>query len=114
MLFLLCKVFPPAFRELPPPPLELFDLDETFSSEKARLAEITNKCKWSRLIVYMEEIVVRFKIQASFVKIHCSQPAPRNWKALEIGNVASCTMTFYFVCYVTFYYVSACSFLYHA
>ncbi|KFO94595.1 Intraflagellar transport protein 52, partial [Buceros rhinoceros silvestris] len=37
-------VFPPTFRELPPPPLELFDLDETFSSEKARLAEITNKC----------------------------------------------------------------------
>ncbi|XP_072862574.1 intraflagellar transport protein 52 homolog isoform X2 [Chlorocebus sabaeus] len=37
-------VFPPRFRELPPPPLELFDLDETFSSEKARLAQITNKC----------------------------------------------------------------------
>lgn len=52
MLILLFKVFPPAFRELPPPPLELFDLDETFSSEKARLAEITNKCRWSRLIVY--------------------------------------------------------------
>lgn len=52
MLIPLFKVFPPTFRELPPPPLELFDLDETFSSEKARLAEITNKCKWSRLIVY--------------------------------------------------------------
>lgn len=52
MLILLLKVFPPAFRELPPPPLELFDLDDTFSSEKARLAEITNKCKQSRLIVY--------------------------------------------------------------
>lgn len=48
MLLFLFKVFPPAFRELPPPALELFDLDETFSSEKARLAEITNKCKWSR------------------------------------------------------------------
>lgn len=50
MLFFLFKVFPPAFRELPPPALELFDLDETFSSEKARLAEITNKCKQSRLL----------------------------------------------------------------
>lgn len=40
------QVFPPSFRELPPPPLELFDLDETFSSEKARLAQITNKCKF--------------------------------------------------------------------
>ena len=31
-------------RELPNPQLELFDLDEAFSSEKARLAQITNKC----------------------------------------------------------------------
>lgn len=39
------QVFPPQFRELPPPALELFDLDEAFSSEKSRLAQITNKCK---------------------------------------------------------------------
>ena len=39
------QVFPPQFRELPPPSLDLFDLDEQFSSEKARLAQITNKCK---------------------------------------------------------------------
>ncbi len=38
-------VFPPQFRELPAPALDLFDLDEQFSSEKARLAQITNKCK---------------------------------------------------------------------
>ncbi|PNF19238.1 Intraflagellar transport protein 52-like protein [Cryptotermes secundus] len=37
-------VFPPSFRELPPPSLELFDLDEAFSSERARLAQLTNKC----------------------------------------------------------------------
>ncbi|XP_063226406.1 intraflagellar transport protein 52 homolog [Bacillus rossius redtenbacheri] len=37
-------VFPPTFRELPPPPLELFDLDEAFSSERARLAQLANKC----------------------------------------------------------------------
>lgn len=53
MLLFLSKVFPPTFRELPPPALELFDLDETFSSEKARLAEITNKCKWNRLFTYL-------------------------------------------------------------
>ena len=39
------QVFPPAFRELPPPSLELFDLDEQFSSEKVRIAQITNKCE---------------------------------------------------------------------
>ncbi|KAF5304820.1 hypothetical protein FQR65_LT07837 [Abscondita terminalis] len=36
-------VFPPSFRELPPPPLELFDLDEAFSSSLTKLAQFTNK-----------------------------------------------------------------------
>ncbi|XP_048819134.1 intraflagellar transport protein 52 homolog isoform X45 [Lagopus muta] len=48
-------VFPPVFRELPPPPLELFDLDEIFSSEKARLAEITNKCTDDDLEFYIRK-----------------------------------------------------------
>ncbi|KAI6170668.1 Intraflagellar transport protein 52 [Aphelenchoides bicaudatus] len=37
-------VFPPPFRELPPPQLELFDLDEAFSSVETQLAQLTNKC----------------------------------------------------------------------
>ncbi|XP_067009694.1 intraflagellar transport protein 52 homolog [Anabrus simplex] len=37
-------VFPPSFQELPPPALELFDLDEAFSSERSRLAQLANKC----------------------------------------------------------------------
>ncbi|XP_049725121.1 intraflagellar transport protein 52 homolog isoform X3 [Elephas maximus indicus] len=49
------EVFPPSFRELPPPPLELFDLDETFSSEKARLAQITNKCTEEDLEFYVRK-----------------------------------------------------------
>ncbi|XP_070600887.1 intraflagellar transport protein 52 homolog isoform X2 [Erythrolamprus reginae] len=48
-------VFPPAFRELPPPNLDLFDLDETFSSEKARLAQITNKCTEDDLEFYVRK-----------------------------------------------------------
>ncbi|CAH1363875.1 unnamed protein product [Tenebrio molitor] len=36
-------VFPPSFRELPPPPLELFDLDEAFSSVFSKLAQFANK-----------------------------------------------------------------------
>ncbi|XP_023367744.1 intraflagellar transport protein 52 homolog [Otolemur garnettii] len=48
-------VFPPSFRELPPPPLELFDLDETFSSEKTRLAQITNKCTEEDLEFYVRK-----------------------------------------------------------
>ncbi|XP_056461624.1 intraflagellar transport protein 52 homolog [Gadus chalcogrammus] len=37
-------VFPPAFRDLPPPMLDLFDLDEAFSSEMVRLSQLSNKC----------------------------------------------------------------------
>ncbi|GLV44649.1 Intraflagellar transport 52 [Carabus blaptoides fortunei] len=36
-------VFPPSFRDLQAPPLELFDLDDAFSSEFSRLAQFTNK-----------------------------------------------------------------------
>ncbi|KAL7057561.1 hypothetical protein AAHC03_016925 [Spirometra sp. Aus1] len=46
-------VFPPNFRELGPPPLELFDLDEQFSTEKARLAQETNKCTEEDLEYYI-------------------------------------------------------------
>ncbi|CAG0919738.1 unnamed protein product [Notodromas monacha] len=48
-------IFPPSFRELPNPPLELYDLDEAFSSEKARLAQITNKCSEEDLEYYVRE-----------------------------------------------------------
>lgn len=47
--------FPPAFREMPPPCLELFDLDEQFSSEKVRIAQITNKCTDDDLEYYVRE-----------------------------------------------------------
>ena len=36
-------VFPPTLKELPPPSLDLFDLDEQFASEKSKLAQVTNK-----------------------------------------------------------------------
>ncbi len=48
-------VFPPSFRELPNPKLELFDLDEAFSSEKSRLAQITNKCGDDDLDYFVRE-----------------------------------------------------------
>lgn len=37
-------VFPPAFSELQQPALELFDLDEAFSSDRLQLTQLTNKC----------------------------------------------------------------------
>ncbi|KAF7646120.1 hypothetical protein LDENG_00193340 [Lucifuga dentata] len=48
-------VFPPALRDLPPPMLELFDLDESFSSEKVRLAQLTNKCTDDDLEFYVRK-----------------------------------------------------------
>nr|XP_002126598.1 intraflagellar transport protein 52 homolog [Ciona intestinalis] len=48
-------VFPPEFCDLPGPPLDLFDLDENFSSEKVRLAQITNKCNDDDLEYYVRE-----------------------------------------------------------
>ncbi|XP_068119889.1 intraflagellar transport protein 52 homolog [Hyperolius riggenbachi] len=48
-------VFPPSFQELPPPALDLFDLDENFSSEKSRLAQITNKCTDDDLEFYVRK-----------------------------------------------------------
>jgi hypothetical protein len=42
-------------REPPPPALELFDLDEHFASERARLAQLTNKCGDEDLDYYVRE-----------------------------------------------------------
>ena len=41
----------PHMVEPPPPPLELFDLDDAFASRKARLAQLANKCN-SRDVEY--------------------------------------------------------------
>lgn len=48
-------VFPPTFREPDPPALDLFDLDESFSSERVRLAQLTNKCNDDDLEYYIRE-----------------------------------------------------------
>jgi len=48
-------VFPPQFRELPGPSLDLFDLDEAFSSERALMAQVTNKCSEEDVEYYVRE-----------------------------------------------------------
>jgi intraflagellar transport protein 52 len=48
-------VFPPAFREPPPPALELFDLDEHFASERARLAQLAHKCSDEDIDYFVKE-----------------------------------------------------------
>jgi intraflagellar transport protein 52 len=48
-------VFPPTFRELSKPALELFDLDDAFSSIPTRLTQIANKCTDNDLEYYIRE-----------------------------------------------------------
>lgn len=48
-------MFPPLFRTLNAPPLELYDLDAEFSSEKNRLAQLTNRCNDNDLEYYIIE-----------------------------------------------------------
>jgi intraflagellar transport protein 52 len=46
---------PPPLRELPPPKLELFDLDDHLASAPVRLAQLTNKCNAGDLEYYVRE-----------------------------------------------------------
>ncbi|KAG4088529.1 hypothetical protein H8356DRAFT_1724269 [Neocallimastix lanati (nom. inval.)] len=48
-------VFAPVLKDLPPPALDLFDLDENFASERVRLAQLTNKCSDKDLEYYIWE-----------------------------------------------------------
>ncbi|OUM67069.1 hypothetical protein PIROE2DRAFT_40308, partial [Piromyces sp. E2] len=48
-------VFAPVLKDLPPPALDLFDLDENFASERVRLAQLTNKCTDKDLEYYIWE-----------------------------------------------------------
>uniref|UniRef100_A0A8C1LWS8 Intraflagellar transport 52 homolog (Chlamydomonas) n=1 Tax=Cyprinus carpio TaxID=7962 RepID=A0A8C1LWS8_CYPCA len=49
------SVLQPAFRDLPPPKPDLSDLDETFPSEKVRLAQLSNKCTDDDLEFYVRK-----------------------------------------------------------
>jgi len=48
-------VFPVIMKEPQAPPLELFDLDSDFASERNRLAQLTNRCKLEDLEYYITE-----------------------------------------------------------
>lgn len=48
-------VFPPTFQELPMPPLELFDLDEQFSSPEIQLSQLANRSEEEDLIFFIEK-----------------------------------------------------------
>jgi intraflagellar transport protein 52 len=47
--------FPPSFREISPPQLELFDLEDAFTSTEQRLAQLTNRCAEQDLDLFVRE-----------------------------------------------------------
>ncbi len=49
------SVYPPSFKEPTQPQLELFDLDDEFSSEATQLAQLTNKCNDEDLEYFLRE-----------------------------------------------------------
>jgi len=48
-------VFLPCIKDLPPPSLDLYDLDEQFASEKIKMAQLTNTCTDDDLEYYIKE-----------------------------------------------------------
>lgn len=67
------QVFPPSFRELPPPPLELFDLDDAFSSVFSKLAQFTNKNSMTKSNYREEDLEFYIKECSKIVKIEGQQ-----------------------------------------
>jgi intraflagellar transport protein 52 len=75
-------VFAPPFRELPPPQLELFDLDDLFSSDHVRLAQVclvcqsqcifqvTNKCTEEDVDYYVQQAgdIVGVSLPAAYMR----------------------------------------------
>ena len=42
-------------KDLPPPGLDLFDLDEQFASERIKMAQLTNKCNDDDIEYFVKE-----------------------------------------------------------
>ncbi|KAJ3104572.1 Intraflagellar transport protein 52 [Phlyctochytrium planicorne] len=84
-------VFPPTIRELPPPALDLFDLDEHFASERIQIARLTNKCDDDDIEYYVRECASMLRItenlepnkQSARDILHHVLKSLVNWKRLN-------------------------------
>lgn len=61
-------VFPPNFRLPAHPRLELFDLDDAFSSSQTRLLQVANKCTDADLEYYVKECSLVLGIESATTK----------------------------------------------
>lgn len=48
-------VFPPSLKEIDPPKLDLFDLDDQFANEQIRMSQLTNKCTDDDIDYYVKQ-----------------------------------------------------------
>lgn len=61
-------VFPPNFRLPAHPLLELFDLEDAFSSSQTRLLQVANKCTDADLEYYVKECGLVLGIESAMTK----------------------------------------------
>ena len=89
-------VFPPQLRELPPPALDQFDLDEHFASSRQRLAQLTNKCTSSEdLDYYIKEageilgVTAQLQAKASTSGMPATAPSAKDVLHFIFKNVVN-------------------------
>lgn len=58
-------IFPPNFRVPDKPKLELFDLDDAFSSSQTRLMQVANKCTDADLEYYVKECALVLGVESA-------------------------------------------------
>ena len=79
-------IFHPTMRDMPPPPLELFDLDEQFSSDTQRMAQLTNKTQHDDEVdEYVKEVGSILSISE---KVQQQQAANQSGGAADSQSVA--------------------------
>ncbi|CAI2353899.1 unnamed protein product [Caenorhabditis sp. 36 PRJEB53466] len=77
-------VFPPTFQELPMPPLELFDLDEQFSSPEIQLSQLANRSEEEDLVFFIEKAAEITGLSAELTK---SERTPKKIMELALNKL---------------------------
>ncbi|KAG8041912.1 hypothetical protein G9C98_007216 [Cotesia typhae] len=77
------SVFPPSFQELQPPALELFDLDEEFSSDLLKLSQLTNKYMSMKDPANVSELDYYIREFGEMIRINTSSDIPTSKEILN-------------------------------
>uniref|UniRef100_A0A1I7UBX5 Intraflagellar transport protein 52-like protein n=2 Tax=Caenorhabditis tropicalis TaxID=1561998 RepID=A0A1I7UBX5_9PELO len=76
--------FPPTFQDLPMPPLELFDLDEQFSSPEVQLTQLANRSDEEDLIFFIEKAAEITGISSELIR---SERTPKKIIELAVSKL---------------------------